>query len=647
MPNMKASQGNRRDALDVVRRPPPSLQPRWKQLDVLDADAYYPPRWSGDSSNESGIEMTPRNGAGAREVPAPDQPGFIKGFPLVCLMTGLMITQLLVSIDRTIISTAIPHITHEFHSTPHIGWYGSAYLLTACAFQPLFGKIFMLFSVKKAYLAALFLFEVGSLLCGVAPNSITLIAGRAVAGLGSAGVLAGSFVVVGAAVPLQSRPVLMAVVGTMFGIGATIGPLLGGVFTDLVVCAPSFPLLWSGVVDCRVLIGEQSWRWCFYVNLPVGGATVLAMLLFFHPVENKKAHRGLKERLMDLDLVGNAVLLVASTFSFFALEFVTEGYSWTSTPVFALGLSGLVIGAFFPAWLKIRGDKALLPPRIVLQRTVAASCGMSFMIYGALINLTYFLPIWFQAIRGVTALQSGIDMIPYFIVNAAFSLLAGWFVSKAGYVTPPAVAGCALGTIGLGLMTLLGVGTTTATWVGIQVLTSAGFGTSIQQGFTAVQTVLPQEDMAIATAAVVASQSAGGALFLAVGNSVFQKQLRNAAGGALDGIDVKGLIDSGAASFRQLVPADRLPAILEVYNKAITTVFIVSIPLGGLAAIIACFIQWNSVRKAASRGEEAAEESSDGHDSSHGSGRLGADSDNKPDSDYDSDPEPYEMPVWL
>ncbi|KAL2178809.1 major facilitator superfamily domain-containing protein, partial [Thermothelomyces heterothallicus CBS 202.75] len=120
----------------------------------------------------------------------------------------------------------------EFRSTPDIGWYGSAYLLTACAFQPMFGRVFTLFSVKKAYLTAMFLFELGSLLCGVAPSSIVLIVGRAIAGLGSAGILTGSFVVVGTAVPLQSRPILMAVVGTMFGVGATTGPLLGGVFTD-------------------------------------------------------------------------------------------------------------------------------------------------------------------------------------------------------------------------------------------------------------------------------------------------------------------------------------------------------------------------------------------------------------------------------
>jgi MFS family permease len=119
------------------------------------------------------------------------------------------------TLSLTTVVQAIPYITHEFESTPDIGWYGSAYLLTACAFQPMFGRVFTLFSIKKAYLFALFLFQVGSLLCGAAPNSITLIIGRAIAGLGSAGILTGSFVIAGAAVPLQSRPIFMAVVGMM------------------------------------------------------------------------------------------------------------------------------------------------------------------------------------------------------------------------------------------------------------------------------------------------------------------------------------------------------------------------------------------------------------------------------------------------
>ncbi|KAL2154287.1 hypothetical protein VTH82DRAFT_2963 [Thermothelomyces myriococcoides] len=512
---------------------------------------------------------------------ASNQGPFVTGFTLACLLAGLMFAQFLISIDRTIISTAIPHITHEFRSTPDIGWYGSAYLLTACAFQPLFGKIFTLFSVKITYLAAMFLFELGSLLCGVAPNSTVLIVGRAIAGLGSAGILTGSFVVVGTTVPLKSRPILMALVGTMFGVGAATGPLLGGVFTDLV-----------------------SWRWCFYINLPIGGATVLAMILFFHPKRSNRAGRGFIERLMNLDLVGNVLLLGAAVMFFLALEYTTQGMAWDSAKVIGLLVGSFQTALLFAAWQWWKGNDALVPPRIITQRTVAASCGMSFMIYAALINLTFFLPVWFQAIRGVSAVQSGINMIPYFVVNAVFSVAAGWFVSKIGYVTPPAAVGNAIGTIGLVLLTYLRVDTTTAQWVGYLVLTSAGFGISIQQGFVAVQTVLPEEDIAIATAAVVASQSLGAAVFLSVGNSVFQGELiRATAAGLLDSVDIKKLIDAGAASFRHLVPAENLPTMLEIYNAALIKVFIVSVPLGALAGIISCFIEYKSVKKT-TRGDE-------------------------------------------
>ncbi|KAK0656612.1 major facilitator superfamily domain-containing protein [Cercophora newfieldiana] len=499
---------------------------------------------------------------------------FITGFPLTCLIIGLMFAVFLISIDRTIISTAIPYITGEFKSTPDIGWYGSAYLLTACAFQPVFGRVFMLFSIKKSYLLAMFFFEFGSLLCGVAPNSITLIIGRAIAGFGSAGVLTGSFVVVATAVPLHLRPIFMAVVGLMFGVGASVGPLLGGVFTDLV-----------------------TWRWCFYINLPVGGATVAAMILFFSPKKHAHAHRKFTERFMDLDIVGNVLLLGASLMLFLALEYTTLGVAWSSAEIIGLLCGFGVVTILFILWQRWKGEDALMPPRILQQRTVAASCGMAFMTYGAIINLTFFLPIWFQAIRGDSAIISGVNMIPYFAVNAFFSLLAGVFVSMIGYVTPPAVIGSAIGTIGLGLLTLLSVDTTTAQWVGYEVLASAGFGLSIQQGFTAVQTVLDPADMAIGTAAVVASQSLGGAIFLSVGNSVFQNHLLKAsADNILPGVNIKKVIDAGASAFRQLVPDDELPVMLEVYNEALRRVFIVGIPLGALAAFISCFIEFKSVK---------------------------------------------------
>ncbi|KAL2260690.1 hypothetical protein VTK26DRAFT_5239 [Humicola hyalothermophila] len=511
-----------------------------------------------------------------------EEEGFIRGTRLICLLAGLMLGVFLISLDRTIISTATPFITHEFRSTPDIGWYGAAYLLTACAFQPMFGRVFMVYSLKKAYLGGVVLFEVGSLLCGASRNSATLIAGRAVAGLGSAGILTGSFIVVSSAVPLRSRPVTMAVVGLMFGVGATLGPVLGGVFTDL-----------------------ATWRWCFYINLPVGAIAGAAMFFFFNPKQNRRPNRGLVERLWDLDLGGNVLLFASSVMLFLALEYTTQGTPWSSAEVIGLLVGSGTVAVMLIAWMWWKQDKALMPPRIMMQRTVAASCWMSFMIYAALINLTFFLPVWFQAVRGVSAVQSGINMMPYFVFNGAFSLLASFFVSAIGYATPPSVVGSAIGTVGLGLLTTLKVDTTTAKWVGYQILTSAGFGLSIQQGFTAVQTVLDDADLPVATTAVVASQSLGAALFVAVGNSVFQNRLLEAtADDVVKGVDVKALIDAGAASFRQLVPADQLPTMLKLYNEALTKVFLLSVPLGALATVISGFIEWKSVKSNEMTGAE-------------------------------------------
>lgn len=357
----------------------------------------------------------------------------------------------------------------------------------------------------------------------------------------------------------------------------------------------------------------QTWRWCFYVNLPIGAATLVVMMLFFHPKAGKHSHRGVLERVLDLDIFGNVLLLGSSIMLFLALEYTTQGTPWRSAKIIGLLVGCGIVAILFLVWQWWKGDAALMPPRIMTQRTVSASCGMALMTYAALINLTFFLPIWFQAVRGVSAMQSGVNMIPYFVVNSAFTLGAGIFVSAVGYTTPPAVIGCAIGTIGLGLMTTLKVDTPTVQWAGYQVITSAGFGMAIQQGFTAVQTVLEPDDMAVGTSAVVASQSLGGALFLSVGNSIFQSCLVKAtAEHVLKDINVKELIDGGAASFRQLVPDNDLPLMLEVYNKALATVFTISIPLGVLSVVMSCFIEWKSVkqpkmasREMAVRGEES------------------------------------------
>lgn len=188
-------------------------------------------------------------------------------------------------------------------------------------------------------------------------------------------------------------------------------------------------------------------------------------------------------------------------------------------------------------------------------------------------------------------------MIPYVVCNAFFSLLAGIVVSKTGYFTPPSIIGTAMATIGCGLISTLNTNTTTSQWIGYEILSAAGFGIAIQQGFTAVQTVLPLDKIPIGTAAVVASQSFGGAIFVSVGNTILQNEVKSSSmSGQLPGIDIQAVLDAGATGFRSVVTADQLPALLEAYNGALQKVFIAAIPVIGLAFISSLFLEWKSVK---------------------------------------------------
>ena len=189
-------------------------------------------------------------------------------------------------------------------------------------------------------------------------------------------------------------------------------------------------------------------------------------------------------------------------------------------------------------------------------------------------------------------------MIPYMCANALFSLLAGIFVSKNGLFAPPAILGCAIATIGCGLLATFKPTTSSSTWIGYEILVSAGLGMAIQQGFSAVQTALPLEEVPIGTAAVVASQSCGGAIFVSVGNTLLQNHLLSkSTQNAIPGVNVRAVIELGATNFRNHVPAEALPKLVKLYNDSLQAVFIAAVPLCGVAFLCSLCMEWRSVRK--------------------------------------------------
>ncbi|CAD6572772.1 MAG: hypothetical protein ASARMPREDX12_005442 [Alectoria sarmentosa] len=488
---------------------------------------------------------------------------------LFFLMTAISISVSLTSLDRTIITTAIPHITDQFHSYNDVGWYASAYLITACSFLPTYGRIYGMVNSKWTFLSGLFVFEVGSLICGVTPSSKVLIVGRAIAGVGSAGVVTGAYVVVARSVPLQKRPLYAGIVAMMFGVGAVAGPILGGAFTD-----------------------RATWRWCFYFNLPLGGLVAAATILFFKPQEQLRP-RSLTQIILELDIIGNAILLATAVMFFLAMQYSAQSHAWHTSRVIGLLVGAGVGFVLFLIWQWHKGDRALIPLSIILQRNVAAGCINTFFIYAALLSQAYYLPVWFQACRDKSALGSGVEMIPFLLGNSLFAILVGAFVSKVGYFKPPAILGSAIATVGSALLSTLAVDTASSKWIGYEVLTSVGLGMAVQQGYVAVQSVVSVEQLAVASALISAFQSLGGAISVSVGNTVLLNELYDAA---LPGVDIDAVIAAGATGFRTLVPEERIPELLSVYNEAFRKVFLIGIVCSGLAFVAALGLEWKSIK---------------------------------------------------
>ncbi len=358
-------------------------------------------------------------------------------------------------------------------------------------------------------------------------------------------------------------------------------------------------------MDPLVYIPTHSNSPSFYFNLPVGGFTVAAMIFLFRPQKKTAAVIPLLQKFLRLDPVGNALLLIASVLLFLPLQYNEEGFAWGNARIIGLLTGSGVVAIMFLAWNRFKGDEALIPPKIIGQRSVAVSCGAAFFIYGVMLIHSYYLPIYFQAIRSASAIRSGVDMIAYMLANAFLSLFTGVLVSKIGYYTPPAIVGGAIATVGCGLMTTLQVDTPSAMWIGYEVLVAAGLGMAIQQGFIAVQTVLPLEQIPIGVAAIASFQSLGGSIFVSVGNSILHNALLKASSSQqLPDVDIHHVISAGATMFRSFVPADALPALLDVYNTALQKVFVTAIPLAGLAFVAALGLEWKSVK-----GKELVKES--------------------------------------
>jgi len=495
---------------------------------------------------------------------------------LVLITIALCLSVFCMAIDNTIIAVAIPRISDQFGAINDVGWYGSAYLLTTCAFQLFFGKLYTFLSIKWVYLTAIVIFEIGSAVCGAAPNSPALIVGRAVAGLGSAGIFSGAVLIVSNTVPLKKRPTYMGMIGGMYGIASVAGPLMGGAFTDKV-----------------------SWRWCFYINLPIGAITVLFIALFYHPTKGARAQTiatGFREKVQQFDPYGTLIFLPMIVCLLLALQWGGSKYPWHDGRIIALlVIFGVLLIAFIGIQLW-KQDNATVPPRVLKQRSIAAGAWFAVTLGAAFFVFVYYLPIWFQAIKGATAVGSGIRNIPMILSLVIFSMVAGFAVTQLGYYTPFIIASSILMSVGSGLLATLQPTTGSGAWIGFQIIFGAGVGFGMQNTLIAAQTVLPKQDIPIGTAIIMFSQTLGGALFISVAQNVFTNRLLANLQKVVPDLSPALVLATGATSLKDAIPSQFLAGVQTAYNASIMSTFYVAVALSVLSVVGAVLMEWKSVK---------------------------------------------------
>lgn len=496
------------------------------------------------------------------------------GIKFFVISASLCLAVFLMALDNTIIATAIPKITDQFKSLDDVGWYASSYLLTTCALQLFFGKVYTFYSIKWTFIVSIGIFEVGSAICGAAPNSVTLIVGRAIAGVGSAGLFSGALVIIAYTVPMSKRPAYTGIIGAMYGIASVAGPLLGGAFTD-----------------------GPGWRWCFWINLPLGAITLIVIgTLFKSPTRKLEAKVPIGQRLKQLDLIGTTIFITDVVVILLALQWGGATYAWNDWRIITLFSLGGALTIGFLILQYFLKDDATIPFRIASQRSVASACVFAFLLGAAFFILIYWVPIWFQAVKGATAFKSGIYCLPMILALVIANAITGGGTSAVGYYNPFYYASVVLSAIGAGLLTTWTVDVSTAKWIGYQIVYGFGVGFGMQQAIITVQAVLPLKDIPVGTAMASFAMNFGGSLFVSAAQNVFNNRLVSELQLSTTGVDPSVILHVGATELKNVVPPDQVNGVLTAYNASLTQTWYIAVAMCCLTAIPAVFVEWKSVK---------------------------------------------------
>ncbi|RFU75555.1 multidrug resistance fnx1 [Trichoderma arundinaceum] len=416
------------------------------------------------------------------------------------IIFALCLALFLAALDMTIITTAIPTISNHFNSSTGYIWIGSAYLLGNAAFVPTWGKISDIFGRKPTLIATVTIFWIGSLLCAVSTSMGMLIAARAIQGVGGGGTIVLPNICISDLFSMRKRGMYFGILGMVWALASAIGPILGGVFTSKV-----------------------SWRWCFYINLPLGGLGLL-ILIFVLKLHNPRTP--VKQGLAAIDWVGNILIIGGTLMFLFGLEFGGVQFPWKSATVICLIVFGFVAIAIFGIYENRVAKYPVMPTRLFRDRTSIAAYGLSIMHAMTFMSGSYWLPLYFQAVLGATSLLSGVYILPYVLALSITSAATGVFIKKTGNYKIPIMSGLAVMTLGFGLFIDLGPRANWAKIIIFQIIAGVGVGPNFQSPLIALQTNVEPRDIGAATASFQFLRQLGTSTSVVIGGVIFDNEMQ-------------------------------------------------------------------------------------------------------------------------
>jgi EmrB/QacA subfamily drug resistance transporter len=493
------------------------------------------------------------------------------------IMSGLLLGVMLAALDQTIVATALPTIVGDLHGYAHYSWVATGYLLASTVSTPLWGKLGDLYGRKGFFNAAIVLFLVGSALCGLSTSMWMLIGFRTLQGLGAGGLIVTAQAVIGDVVSPRDRGRFQGLFGGVFGVASVLGPLLGGFFVD-----------------------QLSWRWCFYVNLPVG-AVALVVTTTVLPGSRARVHH-------IIDYAGTAVMAGAVSAIVLLTSLGGQTYGWTSSPIIILAICAAVLIAVFIT-VEQRAAEPVLPLRLFRNRVFSAASAIGLVVGLAMFGTLTFLPLYFQVVKGVSPTSSGLRLLPLIGGLLVASIGSGQLISRWGRYKVFPVVGTAVMTVGLFLLSRLEV--TTGYWYTGLSMAVFGFGLGLvmQVLVLAVQNAVDYRDLGTATSGQTFFRSIGSSFGTALFGAILISRLTSNLAQQLRGLRLPvGLSAKGGtnpAALKQL-PAPIHDGFVHAYASSLHTVFLIGVPIAALAFALSWLLPELQLRRSTGEATDPA-----------------------------------------